>query len=97
MPIADSFRKIHDFVRKKGMSDVFMGNANFIGHGVGLELDEYPIIFEKYEDSLREGMVIAFEPKFVFDQGTVGYENTYCVKNGEAVSCSRFPETIISL
>jgi Xaa-Pro dipeptidase len=97
MPIPDSFRKIHDFVRKKGMSDAFMGNANFIGHGVGLELDEYPIIFEKYEDSLREGMVIAFEPKFVFDQGTVGYENTYCVKNGEAVPCSRFPETIISL
>jgi len=97
MPIPDSFKKIHDFVRKKGMSDVFMGNANFIGHGVGLELDEYPIIFDRYEDTLREGMVIAFEPKFVFDRGTVGYENTYYVKAGEAVSLSCFPESIISL
>jgi Xaa-Pro dipeptidase len=94
MPIPDSFEKIHDFVSKKGMSDVFMGNANFIGHGVGLELDEFPIIFDRYEDRLREGMVIAFEPKFVFDRGAVGYENTYCVQDGEAVSLSRFPESI---
>jgi len=92
--IPDTFEKIHDFVRKKGMSEVFMGNANFIGHGVGLELDEFPILFDRYEDDLREGMVIAFEPKFVFDRGTVGYENTYFVKDGKAVSLSNFPEAV---
>ena len=75
--------KIHSYVEKEGLSDEFMGGANFIGHGVGLELDELPIINSLNEGCLLEGMVIAFEPKFVFDRGSVGYEDTYYIEKRE--------------
>lgn len=64
--------------------DFFMGhgdgNVRFIGHGIGLEIDEYPIISPHFEEKLKEGMVIAFEPKFVFPgKGVVGMEDDYLV------------------
>ena len=59
-----------------------IGKVFFVGHGVGLELDEYPVLtkghFKDYP--LQKGMVIAIEPKFVFNgKGAVGIENTYLV------------------
>jgi Xaa-Pro dipeptidase len=66
-----------------GYRDHFMGSkgaqVSFIGHGIGIEIDEYPFIargFDAYE--LKEGMTFAFEPKAVFPGlGAVGIENTY--------------------
>jgi Xaa-Pro dipeptidase len=78
-------RELRETVAACGLQDVFMGSVSFIGHGIGLELDELPIIFKKYPGMVEEGMVVAFEPKFVFDGGTVGYETTYAVENGECI------------
>jgi Xaa-Pro dipeptidase len=60
-----------------------MGNkgaqVSFIGHGIGVEIDEYPFIargFDSYE--LKKNMTFAFEPKAVFaGLGAVGIENTF--------------------
>ena len=45
----------------------FMGFGNrrvkFLGHGIGLAVDEYPVIAEGFTEPLQEGMVIALEPK----------------------------------
>ncbi len=95
--IPDLYKNILELVDEKGLGEVFMGGVKFIGHGVGLELDELPVITEQYEDTLEEGMVIAFEPKFVFTDGTVGYENTYCIENGEMVSLNQTEESIQTL
>ena len=62
----------------------FMGvgnrRANFLGHGVGLQIDEPPVIAEGFDDPLVEGMVLALEPKRgVPGVGMVGTENTYVV------------------
>lgn len=62
----------------------FMGapgyNVNFIGHGVGIEVDEHPFVARGSRTILRPGMVFALEPKFVFPgEGAVGLENTYLV------------------
>jgi Xaa-Pro aminopeptidase len=67
-----------------GLGDRFMGppgdQARFVGHGVGLELDELPVLAPGSKALLREGQVIAIEPKFVFPgQGAVGIENTWAV------------------
>lgn len=51
----------------------------FVGHGIGIELDELPIIGHGFETLLEAGMVIALEPKFTFPDGAVGIENTYLV------------------
>ena len=62
----------------------FMGvpgyNVKFIGHGVGIEADEFPFIAKGSETVLAPGMIFALEPKFVFpSEGAVGLENTYLV------------------
>ncbi len=68
--------------QQEGLSKFFMGHGEgqvkFIGHGIGLEIDEYPIISPRFEDPLENGMVLALEPKFVFPQtGVVGLEDDY--------------------
>ena len=66
-----------------GLADYFMGHrqkASFIGHGVGIELNEQPVIMARNHDPLEENMTIALEPKFVIPGvGAVGVENTYQV------------------
>ncbi|MBS4026028.1 MAG: aminopeptidase P family protein [Clostridia bacterium] len=75
-----------EMAQEAGIMDYFMGTAEsrvrFIGHGVGLELNELPVITDKMSFTLAEGMVIALEPKFFFPkQGAVGIENTFIVRN----------------
>lgn len=68
-----------------GLEEHFMGIGNdrvrFIGHGVGLELDEYPIFAKGVKMPLAVGMTFALEPKFVFAEGAIGTENTYVLTN----------------
>jgi len=69
---------------KAGLEEYFMGyghgKVSFIGHGLGLELNELPVITPSYHITLREGMVFAFEPKFVFPgEGAVGIEVDFIV------------------
>jgi Xaa-Pro aminopeptidase len=68
----------------KGYEEYFMGigerKIRFTGHGVGLELDEFPFIAKGQKLTLEEGMVIAFEPKVILPgKGVVGIENTHVV------------------
>ena len=66
-----------------GYVDSFMGakgsQVSFIGHGLGIEIDEYPFIARGFKDmDLEVGMVFAFEPKVVFPgEGAIGIENTF--------------------
>ncbi len=67
-----------------GFGDRFMGlgaqRVRFVGHGVGLELDELPVIAPRQTAVLAAGNVIALEPKvFLPGIGAVGLENTYLV------------------
>ncbi len=67
-----------------GLGDYFMGlpgeNAKFVGHGVGLELDEMPVLAQGFDMPLIAGQAIAIEPKFAFpDLGPIGIENTFAV------------------
>ncbi len=69
------------------LGDAFQGppgdQARFVGHGVGLELDELPVLAPGFTAPLRAGQVIAVEPKFVFPGlGAVGIENTFVVGDG---------------
>lgn len=66
----------------------FMGSPNsrvkFLGHGVGLQIDETPVIANGFGEPLAENMVIALEPKKSMENiGILGVEDTYIVtKNG---------------
>ena len=65
-----------------GYKNHFMGTGqaqvSYIGHGLGLELDELPILGKTFSWPLEAGMVFALEPKIVLPEyGLVGIENTY--------------------
>ncbi|MDD2580581.1 MAG: M24 family metallopeptidase, partial [Desulfuromonadaceae bacterium] len=70
-----------------GYADSFMGakgsQVSFIGHGIGVEIDEYPFITSRFSHmSLEVGMAFAFEPKVVFPgEGAIGIENTFYLSN----------------
>jgi Xaa-Pro dipeptidase len=70
-----------------GYVDSFMGaqgaQVSFIGHGLGVEIDEYPFIARGYDQMpLEVGMAFAFEPKVVFPgEGAIGIENTFYLSN----------------
>ncbi len=71
----------------------FMGTSKeqvkFLGHGTGLNVDEFPIISPGFKAPLAENMVIAVEPKYhIEDVGVVGVEDTYVVtpKGGVAIT-----------
>jgi len=70
-----------------GYADSFMGargaQVPYIGHGVGVEIDEYPLIAKGFDSmTLEVGMAFAFEPKAVFPgEGAIGIENTFYLSN----------------
>ncbi|WAI01916.1 M24 family metallopeptidase [Methanogenium organophilum] len=62
----------------------FMGfgdrRVNFLGHGVGLLIDEQPVIARGFDEPITEGMAFALEPKKgIPGVGMVGIENTFLV------------------
>ncbi len=81
-----------------GFSATFMGHpepAPFVGHGVGLELDDWPVIAKGGREPLSEGMVIALEPKIVFPgEGVAGIENTFVVTETGLKKLNRYPDEI---
>jgi len=84
VPAGDVYDMAMAFVDKAGYSSSFMGaeeqRIRFIGHGVGIELDEYPFLAKGQKIPLQANMVIALEPKLVFPgKGVVGIENTHVV------------------
>ncbi len=85
-------------VEKAGLLEGFMGHPQpvpFVGHGLGLELDEWPVLGRHSGHVLQKGMVVAVEPKVVFPgEGVVGVENTFVVKDHGMEKLNHFPEEI---
>jgi len=80
----DIFRQAQQMAADFDLAEHFMGHgatrAGFCGHGIGLELDEAPVIAAAEMTPLATGMVLALEPKFSFpDLGVVGVEDTFLV------------------
>ena len=73
-----------ELATEAGFGDHWMGHGpgrvRFVGHGVGLEINERPFLAQGFSAPLEFGNVIAVEPKLVFPGvGAVGVENTYVV------------------
>lgn len=84
-----------------GYKDNFLGyqedRARFIGHGVGLDLDELPVLAPGVKMPLQPGMTFALEPKFVFPEGAIGTENTFVMTENGPENISITPQHIIYL
>lgn len=78
------YRVALDRARDLGYADAFMGagaqRARYVGHGLGLELDEWPVLADGFTDPLEPGCVFCVEPKLVFPgEGAVGIEDQFAV------------------
>jgi len=96
------FERGWEVARRLGYEDYFMGpegyKTRFIGHGIGLEINEPPFIAEGHDYPLEEGMTVALEPKMVFPgEGAVGIENTYLVTQRGLRSLTPAPEDLIEV
>ena len=77
----------------------YLGGTNgnkcgFVGHGVGLELDEYPVI-GPLDHVVQSSMTIAIEPKIIYpDKGVLGIEDTFLTTPGGAVCLTNMQREI---
>lgn len=88
--------------RDAGVEEYFMGHrqhAGFVGHGIGITVNEPPVLAPRSKDILEAGHTIAVEPKFVIPgYGAIGIENTYVVGNTGGARCITLcQEEIMSL
>ena len=97
----DLYSKAIELVTKAGFADYFMGveqKAKFIGHGIGLEINEAPVIAPRIRQELEPGMVFALEPKIVLPGvGPLGIENSWVVTAEGLEKLTLAPEEIIEL
>lgn len=84
-----------------GYKDYYLGPSDyrvtFIGHGIGMELIEKPIIAEGRRDILQPGMVFALEPKMTFlDEFAAGIESVFLVTENGHKMISKTPVEIFT-
>lgn len=98
---SDLYNRAADMARDAGLLHRFMGHrsqAGFVGHGVGIVINELPVIAPRSRDILQPGNIIALEPKFVISGvGAVGIENTYLVTDNGMEALTTAPEQIVQL
>jgi len=80
----DIYEQMVCLAADRGIAENFMGAGDrkirFTGHGIGLELDEFPFLAKGQKMELEKGMIIALEPKAILPgKGVVGIENTHVV------------------
>lgn len=98
---ADLYNRAYAMVEKAGLTPYFMGTrqqAKFVGHGIGLEINEPPVLTPRSKEVLEAHMTFALEPKFVIPKvGAVGIENSFLVTETGVEKLTIFKEDIIPL
>ena len=78
---SDAWKKGYQLASEFGHADNLMGmspdQSKFLGHSVGLQLDETPVVAEGFDSPLPIGGVMAIEPKVVHEDGSIGSEDTW--------------------
>lgn len=100
-PCAELYNLAMAFTEKAGLSAYFMGTkqqAKFVGHGIGLQINELPVLMPRSKELLEPNMVFALEPKYVIPGvGAVGIENSFLVTEKGLEKLTHFNEEIIQL
>jgi Xaa-Pro dipeptidase len=95
---------IYDLALKRatelGYAKSFMGvgkkRIRFVGHGIGVELDEFPFLAAGQKLELQENMLLALEPKLIFpEKGVVGIENVHVVTKDGLEQLGHYEENVI--
>lgn len=95
------YHKAIEIAKRHSLQDFFMGThqqAKFVGHGVGLVINEMPVLCDRNKEPLEKSEIIAIEPKIIVEgTGAVGIENTYLVTESGLENLTTAPTEIIDL
>lgn len=88
--------------RELGVADVFQGHSGthgpYVGHGIGLELDEPPVLGPRDETPLAAGMVLAIEPKLMSPAfGAVNLEDDVVVTDDGCELLGVVPRSVFAV
>jgi len=97
--ISDVYEKSVMLAKTMGYEKEFLGlpdhKATFIGHGIGLEIVEQPILSKSNRHLLESGMVLAVEPKMLFkNRFSVGVESVIHITENGTETISRTDHTV---
>lgn len=77
----DAWNEAFALAVELGYKDNLMGmkpdQSRFLGHSVGLQLDESPVVAAGFDRPLPVGGTMAIEPKVVYEEGSIGSEDTW--------------------
>ncbi|MFO7820294.1 MAG: Xaa-Pro peptidase family protein, partial [Halanaerobacter sp.] len=98
----DIYNQGMKLAEKLGVTDYYLGSGDnkeeFVGHGVGVELNEFPFLAPGLNFKLKAGMTIALEPKLVIPKlGVIGIENTYLVTENQPEKLTTASEKLIKV
>ncbi|WP_277466613.1 Xaa-Pro peptidase family protein [Parabacteroides sp. PF5-6] len=100
-PCAELYNRSLAIVEREGLSQFFMGTrqqAKFVGHGIGIQINELPVLTPRSKEVLAPNMVFALEPKFVIPGvGAVGIENSFRVTEAGLEKLTVCEEAIVQL
>ena len=78
---AQAWVKGSELAAELGHAEHLMGmqpdQSRFLGHSIGLELDESPVVAAGFDRPLIPGNTMAIEPKVVYSEGSIGSEDTW--------------------
>ena len=100
-PCAELYNIAAKITENEGLGAYFMGTlqqAKFVGHGIGIQINELPVLTPRSKELLEPNMVFALEPKYVIPGvGAVGIENSFLVTETGLEKITQFKEDIIQL
>ena len=100
-PCAELYEIAAKITESQRLGAYFMGTkqqAKFVGHGIGIQINELPVLTPRSKDMLEPNMVFALEPKYVIPGiGAVGIENSFLVTETGLEKITHFTEDIIQL
>jgi len=102
VPVKNIFQESVAMAVKTGFADQYLGipglKSRFVGHGIGVELVENPVLAKGRSGQLAPGMVFAVEPKFIFkDRFAAGIESVIQVTETGSRFLSRTPHKIFRI
>ncbi|MCG8566582.1 MAG: Xaa-Pro peptidase family protein [Desulfobacterales bacterium] len=102
LPLGQVFEAAMDQASVLGLEDSFLGlpgmKSRFVGHGIGVELVENPMLAPGRDQCLEPGMVFAVEPKCIFpDQYAAGIESVIQVTETGSRFLSKTENTLFRI
>lgn len=90
--------EIDSFCREQIKKNNLPNFSHSVGHGVGLEIHEYPKISQTSQDTILENQVFTVEPGVYFEnKWGVRIEDTVVMKNGKTETLTKFNKEFIEL